>query len=665
MATMRSVPRGREPGDLEVEAFAELVDRPLLVVGNGPSAAMPRHDAIPADAVVFRMNWFFLEDSYHLGRHVDAWFSAIPHERMERMLAEEVRTGRYVVDRLAGPVRVASHRDTDRWGNAFSELGLGELDSWAPTSRHARLARYFMSRPGLPTTGMQALAFGLAVGFRDVYLTGIDLYESRTARYGFTLPEVVQASLQDKDMRPGYEDAHGVDLDLAFLRACLTEFPDAQITNLCASEALDLYLPGPRPLVDRPAMSPETVPLLGEPKARALVVPGERTEDGAVLEIREPAPGRPWAEVDGRRCAYVTVVSGDYHHGARALAGSLRAVSDVPLIALCTPEVDTGALLASGIHVVDVPAIRNSRLAPGSTATAQARFAATFTKLHAFRLDTLDRVVYVDADAVVLRSIDDLFAGDDFAAVPDAGLDLPDGRTFNSGVFAVTPSRALFDRMIAALPSTPSADGGDQGFLNAFLETWRPLPLEYNTTKRIFSHHSALYDEEDVRVLHYVGVKPWQPAAADGRYDELELRWLDFLRPWELRELVRDLRSARAAGADGGGVDAAGGSAHARAKAAAAVGRWDEVERILVTAWHSREPTGPELRQLARAYRHQGRFGDSLAALRRARALQPASASLARELRNAQLRASYHRVPIVAATVRRLPGGRGVDEALR
>jgi len=647
---MRSVPLGREPGDLELKDFDALTGRPLVVVGNGPSSAMPRYDALPADAVVFRVNWFFLESHYHFGRHVDAWFSAVPHAQLETMLADEVRSGRYTLDRLVTPVRVASHRDTDRAGNPFLGLGLTELDSWSVTARHPRLARHFMSRPGLPTTGLQALAFGLGVGFRDIYLAGIDLYESTSARYGYTVPEAVERSLAGKDLKPGYEDAHGLGTDLAFLRACLVEFPDAHLTNLGASETLGLYLPGPRTVNDRPSLATDPLPHLGEPKARAVVtLPAVPSADGAgstlgAVEVREPHDGRLWAEVDGRRCAYVTVVSGDYHHGARALAGSLRRVTDVPLLALTTPDADSGALLTSGIHTIDVPAIVNPVVAGAAPTTARRvaeRFAATYTKLHAFRLDFLDRVVFVDSDAVVRQNVDELFQGDDFAAVPDAGLRLPTGEAFNSGVFVATPSADLFARMMAALRTTASSDGGDQGFLNAFVDEWRPLPLEYNTTKRIFSHHSAVYQDEDVKILHYVGPKPWQPAGTDRRYDELDREWLDYLTPAELQDLVTSLRRPTPAPDDATapGTGPATLSALRTAQQLARDGRWDAIEPTLREAWSRRPPTPGELRELGYAMRRLGRNREAFDAFRRALALAPGNASIAREVRSARLHA--------------------------
>src|SRR5215213_917124 len=332
MPPMRSVPLTAQPGDVEIAAFADLVQRPLLIVGNGPSATLPPHHKIPADAVIFRMNWFFLESHYHFGSQVDAWFFSVPNQTLEASLGEEIRTRRYHIERLCSPMQLPSAREGDRWGNQLLDVNLKQYDHWAVISRYPRLARYFMSRPGLPTTGMQALGFGLGLGFREVYLSGIDLYESKEARYGYTVSQKVAAGLLEKDLKPGYEDAHSIDNDLAFLQACLAEFPDADVYSLSESVNLAMFLPPGPEITDRPTMSIRTTPELGQPKERtAVMVPA--VGPAKPITISAPRDGRLYEMLDDRKCAYVTVVSGPtYHHGIRALANSLRRVSSIPLL---------------------------------------------------------------------------------------------------------------------------------------------------------------------------------------------------------------------------------------------------------------------------------------------------------------------------------------------
>ncbi len=652
---MRTHAANAQPGDAELTSFADQIHRPLLIVGNGPSATLPPTHLIPADPVIFRMNWFFLESHYHLGSHVDAWFFAVPNQSLEQHVAEEIRSGRYRIDRLCSPMQLASHRDGDRWGNELLGTRVAQLDHWAVIARHPRLARFFMSRPGLPTTGMQALGFGLGVGFRDVYLSGIDLYESTEARYGWTVPETVAAGLTDKDLAPGYEDAHGVDSDLAFLRGCLAEFPDARVNNLSESVNLAGYLDRPAQ-PDGPSLAERPAPDQGEPKER-IVITLPRTGKVQAISVPAARDKRLWSELDGKRCAYVTVVSGAYHHGARALANSLRRVSSVPLLALCTADTDRAGLAASDIHVIDVPEIRN----PNPLGTFQRRFAATYTKLNVFRLDFLDRLVYLDADTVVKKNIDELFGYDTFAAAPDAGLDRPSPTDFNSGVFAAQPSYELFHRLLDRLPRTRSNDGGDQGFLNEVFPDWQRLPQEYNTTKRLFSHHPALYVDADVKVLHYVGVKPWEPSEVEGRYEELDQDWLSHLEAWELRELIRDLRAAAreaVAAAVPSDLPLLGpltGSPFRQAQQLNAARRFAQAEATLLTAWQTKSPTVAELRELARAQRNQGKHAEAAGHLRRAVELQPGSRLIARELRRAQLRALSLRVRALAPVGRSEP----------
>jgi hypothetical protein len=217
------------------------------------------------------------------------------------------------------------------------------------------------------------------------------------------------------------------------------------------------------------------------------------------------------------RRAYVTLLShGDaYVPGVEALGWSLvRSECRAPRVAMVTHDVLAPArhrLRAQGWEVREVEAV------PAPTAEALfPRFRHVFTKLRVFGLDDLDRVVFLDADTIVLQNLDALFERGGFAAAPD--FLLPD--QFNSGVMALSPSAALLERMLAALDRADSYDGGDQGFLNRFYEDWylgppeQRLPAGYNTHHFIYQFilsHPTLRRrlEPSIKVVHYTVQKPW------------------------------------------------------------------------------------------------------------------------------------------------------------
>lgn len=217
--------------------------------------------------------------------------------------------------------------------------------------------------------------------------------------------------------------------------------------------------------------------------------------------------------------AYVTLVShGDtYLPGVEALGRSLHETgSAVPRVVMVTPDVSdavTHQLAASGWQPRPVAPIQNPHV---DGELLFPRFSLSFTKLRVFDLTEFDRVVFLDADTLVLRNVDHLFNRPCLAAAPD--FFMPD--RFNSGVMVVEPVRALFGRMLDALARAPSYDGGDQGFLNWFWPDWWALPEAhrlrsgYNLHHFIFQYllaHPGLRQHclDQVHIVHYTLQKPW------------------------------------------------------------------------------------------------------------------------------------------------------------
>ena len=85
----------------------------------------------------------------------------------------------------------------------------------------------------------------------------------------------------------------------------------------------------------------------------------------------------------------------------------------------------------------------------------------TFSKLHAWNLTQFNKCVFLDADIMVLRNVDELFDYDEFSAAPDIGW--PD--CFNSGVFVFKPSKETFQNLKDLGTNAGSFDG-KLGFVN-------------------------------------------------------------------------------------------------------------------------------------------------------------------------------------------------------
>lgn len=217
--------------------------------------------------------------------------------------------------------------------------------------------------------------------------------------------------------------------------------------------------------------------------------------------------------------AYVSVLCGGdaYLPGIEALGRSLDATGTrEPRLLLVTADVPVEALRAAARVGWEPRAIESLANPNPPSCQLYARFGKVFTKLRAWQLTEVDRVVLLDADTIVLRNVDELFLRGSFAAAPD--FFLPD--RFNSGVMVLAPCPQTFGAMVEALARTEAYDGGDQGFLNGFFPDWyagpvaRRLPTAYNTHHFIYQFlrgHPSLGRElaAGIKVVHYTLQKPW------------------------------------------------------------------------------------------------------------------------------------------------------------
>ncbi|XP_068435957.1 glycogenin-1-like isoform X2 [Clinocottus analis] len=216
--------------------------------------------------------------------------------------------------------------------------------------------------------------------------------------------------------------------------------------------------------------------------------------------------------------AFVTLATNDaYAKGAMVLGQSLlKHNTTKKLVALVGPHVAEPCrdALRSIFHEVLVVDVMDSGDAAHLSLMKRPDLGVTFTKLHCWSLTHYSKCVFMDADTLVLSNIDELFEREELSAAPDPGW--PD--CFNSGVFVFRPSEETHGELLAFCSENGSFDGGDQGILNSYFNTWatadisKHLPFIYNLSSiAIYSYLPAFKQYgHDAKVVHFLGkAKPW------------------------------------------------------------------------------------------------------------------------------------------------------------
>ncbi|GKT49180.1 glycogenin-1 [Colletotrichum spaethianum] len=236
---------------------------------------------------------------------------------------------------------------------------------------------------------------------------------------------------------------------------------------------------------------------------------------------------------------------------AAVLAESLKATgTTIPRCVIVTPEAmsekSIAKLRAVFDHVIPVSAM-TALSTSNLDIIGRPDLHATMTKIQLWSLTQFRRVLYLDADTLVMSNLDHLFDLPEaiyFAAAPEIGF--PD--CFNSGVMLLRPDTATYNELTRFASRVDSFDGGDQGLLNVFFgdgtrnhpstlliknrrakavgdedraegggggveRNWFRLSFTYNMEMhRVYRFYipAALRYKDEHKILHFIGKdKPW------------------------------------------------------------------------------------------------------------------------------------------------------------
>ena len=196
--------------------------------------------------------------------------------------------------------------------------------------------------------------------------------------------------------------------------------------------------------------------------------------------------------------AFVTLVTNeDYALGALALVRSLRLTNpDFPSIVMATrdlPQLQELAREGCEIRFVDRLPLsaefedRHSRGKLHGRAPYTKGIKPTFhdpldnfCKLRLWEYEEFERIVFLDADTIVVKNIEKLFGYPEFSAAPNLYETLNDMKRT------------------------------DQTFLETYFPDWHGLPYVFNALQYIYFHLPQLWRWESIRVVHYQYEKPWE-----------------------------------------------------------------------------------------------------------------------------------------------------------
>ena len=279
----------------------------------------------------------------------------------------------------------------------------------------------------------------------------------------------------------------------------------------------------PPPPIDPPNLDTDDKPIV------PIVAPPPMTPPPRAAENVDTAEAAPAASA--HNYAYAILLCDDKMAVAtltlvRSIAKS-GTIADI--VVCCLPEVSPAVRDAIGelggrvreFEQIDYPYMKGR-----SVENLRDNKACRYAKLQMWSMTEYAKVIYLDADMLVLKSLDELFQSPDLSAVPDKYPGV-----FNSGLMVFEPRLRTMHAMIDSYMTTKSYNKGDQGFLNAFFSrranstflkadehpehrtrlSFYPLPSVFNLP--IWLKRSAFggnINMADVFAVHFTAeVKPW------------------------------------------------------------------------------------------------------------------------------------------------------------
>ncbi len=225
--------------------------------------------------------------------------------------------------------------------------------------------------------------------------------------------------------------------------------------------------------------------------------------------------------------SYITYLgSDDYLIGVLALNYQLKKYkSKYPLVVLTSHELSENTIdiiKEKGLCFMFVDKIKLSeQIIYNNKKMGVDNWNKTFEKLKLFGLISFKKIVYLDADMLILNNLDHLFNEKNLSSVI-SGTKYPGNedwpQTLNSGLIVIVPKKNEDKRLISLIGKGDMKNaGGDQGVIHAAYPNWPEqkelhLSENYNLLAPYESYYlsKGIIDHSNLNIVHYIGSpKPW------------------------------------------------------------------------------------------------------------------------------------------------------------
>ncbi len=217
----------------------------LIVCGNGPSLAYINYDFLPDDFDVFRCNQFYQEENYSLGKKVKL-VSLNESVILENYATYKkiVELGEYDIEHIVINYFAANKRLTKEKLEIFSEILTPEKLFGEHKTLISYLSYYENIHNKRPTAGIYLTVLGVMLGYKNFFLSGIDLMESVDGKnYVYTQAGKKNSlSISKHLVNPQYTNhIHSGEFDLQILKF-LVEHYNVNLFSLSEKSPITQYI---------------------------------------------------------------------------------------------------------------------------------------------------------------------------------------------------------------------------------------------------------------------------------------------------------------------------------------------------------------------------------------------------------------------------------------